>query len=55
MLFLLLLRFLARLLGKSKQVEQLVGNLEIDCTKAKKLLGWMPPETMAQAMAKFKV
>jgi nucleoside-diphosphate-sugar epimerase len=48
------MRVFGKLLGKSKQVEQLVGDLEVDCSKAKNLLGWTPPETMAQAMAKFK-
>jgi nucleoside-diphosphate-sugar epimerase len=43
------MHFLGTLSGKSKQVEQLVGDLEVDCSKAQKLLGWTPPEKMAQA------
>lgn len=49
-----LMRYLGKFSGRSKQVEQLVGNLLVDCSKAKKLLGWVPPETMAQAMARLK-
>jgi nucleoside-diphosphate-sugar epimerase len=49
-----ILRFLGSLLGKSKQVGQLIENLEVDCAKARNLLNWTPTETMAQAMFKLK-
>ncbi len=49
-----IIRFMGKLFGISKQVEQLVGDLEVNCSKAKKLLGWTPLETMAQSMAKLK-
>jgi nucleoside-diphosphate-sugar epimerase len=48
------LSFLGGLCSRSKQVEQLIVNLEVDCSKARSLLGWSPLETMAQAMAKLK-
>jgi nucleoside-diphosphate-sugar epimerase len=50
----ILLRLLGKLSGKSKQVDQLVGNLQVDVSKAKSLLGWAPIETMEQAMCKLK-
>ncbi|MEL4245549.1 NAD-dependent epimerase/dehydratase family protein [Shewanella xiamenensis] len=43
--------FVARLVGKSAMAEQLLGNLQIDSSNAKELLGWTPPYTMEQAMA----
>jgi nucleoside-diphosphate-sugar epimerase len=39
---------------KEDMVEQLVGNLQVDISKAKNLLGWAPVETMAQAMNKLR-
>lgn len=49
-----LLRFTGRLLGKSNQVEHLIGDLEVDVSKAKTLLDWVPIETMEQAMSELK-
>lgn len=50
--------FLFTLLGKiferNEQVEQLVGDLQVDVSKARNLLNWNPAETMSQAMAKLK-
>jgi len=48
------LRVLGKLLGRADQMEQLVGDLQVDISKAKLLLGWSPPETMLQAMSKLK-
>lgn len=48
-----LMRKAARLLGKDKQAGQLLDNLQVDCSKAKQLLGWQPHETMDQAMSKL--
>jgi nucleoside-diphosphate-sugar epimerase len=48
------LYFLGYISGKSKHVQQLIGDLEVDCSKAKNLLDWFPIETMAQAMKKLK-
>jgi nucleoside-diphosphate-sugar epimerase len=47
------LRLVGSLVGKSNQVDQLIGHLEVDCSKAKNLLNWNPPETMALAMKKL--
>lgn len=48
------LKILGHVLGRSKQVEQLTGSLQIDISKAKNFLGWSPIETMEQAMSKLK-
>jgi nucleoside-diphosphate-sugar epimerase len=48
-----LMRCVGRLFGKEKMVEQLVGDLQVDISKAKNLLGWSPVETMQQAMNKI--
>ncbi|EKT4485820.1 NAD-dependent epimerase/dehydratase family protein [Shewanella algae] len=46
-----LMRFAARFVGKSAMAEQLLGNLQVDSSNAKEVLGWTPPYTMEQAMA----
>ena len=33
----------AKLLGKADVAQRLLGNLQVDITKAKELLGWTPP------------
>jgi nucleoside-diphosphate-sugar epimerase len=38
-----LLRMLARLAGRSEQLERLCGDLRVDGAKARYLLGWSPP------------
>lgn len=48
-----LMRFVAKCVGKSGMVEQLVGNLEVDSTNLNDLLDWQPPYTMEQAMSYF--
>ncbi|MPY24855.1 NAD-dependent epimerase/dehydratase family protein [Shewanella sp. YLB-07] len=45
-----MIRFAACLLNKKLMVEQLVGNLQVDSSNTKKILGWSPPYTMKQAM-----
>ncbi|AIW12761.1 NAD-dependent epimerase/dehydratase family protein [Vibrio tubiashii] len=45
------MRFAGRLIGQSTMIEQLYGNLEVDSSNIKKVLGWTPPLTMKQAMA----
>ena len=44
------LKALGSLTGKSAQIEQVLGDLEVDTSKARRLLGWRPPENMEQAM-----
>lgn len=46
-----LMHLAARLAGKSAMAEQLFGNLQIDSSNTQKVLGWVPPYTMEQAMA----
>lgn len=43
-----------KLTGKSEMIEQLFGNLEVDSSKAKQVLGWTPPYTMEQSMASLR-
>ncbi|EIO3979356.1 TPA: NAD-dependent epimerase/dehydratase family protein [Vibrio vulnificus] len=49
-----LMRLAGKLTGKSAMVEQLYGNLEVDSSHIKEVLGWTPPFTMEQSMAFLK-
>jgi nucleoside-diphosphate-sugar epimerase len=52
-----LFRLAGRLTGKSAVVNRLFGSLQVDCTKARKLLEWQPPfsvEEGIQAMVEGK-
>jgi len=49
-----LMRLAGKLMGKSTMVEQLVGNLQVDSSNIKEVLGWTPPLTMKQAMATLR-
>lgn len=49
-----IMRLVAKLFRKEKLVEQLLGTLQIDCSKAKTLLNWHPVESMNHAMSKLK-
>jgi nucleoside-diphosphate-sugar epimerase len=49
-----LMRLAGKLMGKSAMVEQLVGNLQVDSSNLKEVLGWTPPYTMKQAMATLR-
>ena len=40
----------ATLLGKGEAVQRLCGNLQVDISKARKLLGWVPPVSVADAL-----
>lgn len=46
-----LMKLAGKLLGKSAMVDQLVGNLQVDSSNLKDVLGWTPPYTLEQAMA----
>jgi nucleoside-diphosphate-sugar epimerase len=48
-----ILRILGKITGRSNLVEQLVGDLQVDSSKARKLLGWTPPVTMDQVLSKL--
>jgi len=45
-----LIRLAGKLLGKSAEVERLLGSLTIDCSKIRRELDWKPPYTMAQGL-----
>lgn len=49
-----LIRCVGNIFNKKNKVDQLLGDLEIDSSKARKLLNWFPPETMMQAIKKLK-
>ena len=46
-------KLVGRLTGKSEMIDQLVGNLQVDSSKAKELLDWTPPVTMAETFNKL--
>ncbi|MDX8379204.1 MAG: NAD-dependent epimerase/dehydratase family protein, partial [Gallionella sp.] len=45
-----LLRLAGRLIGKSDQIERLLGSLQVDSGKIRRELGWTPPFTMEQGL-----
>ena len=47
-----LLVFFAMILGKRKMSKQLLENLQVDVSKAKKLLGWAPPVSLQAGLKK---
>lgn len=46
-----LMRLCAGLVGKSALAEQLLGDLQVDSSNIKEILGWVPPYAIKQAMA----
>jgi nucleoside-diphosphate-sugar epimerase len=46
----MLLAFIAGLLGRSSQYQQLCGSLQVDISKARSLLGWQPPISAVDAL-----
>jgi UDP-glucose 4-epimerase len=45
------LGFALKCVGKSSLAQRLLGDLQIDSSKARTLLGWQPPFTVAQGLA----
>ncbi len=45
-----MIRLGGRLLGKSSEVERLLGSLMVDCSNIKRELDWKPPYTMDQGL-----
>ncbi|MDD1782469.1 SDR family oxidoreductase [Enterovibrio sp. ZSDZ35] len=45
-----LITLVAKALGKEAISERLAGNLQVDITKAKQLLGWHPPHSVEQGL-----
>jgi len=48
-----LMRFAARILGKTGMADRLFGNLQVDSSKAQNLLGWEPVTSMNEQLAKM--
>jgi len=48
------LRLLGRIFGKGDLIDRLCGNLQVDISKARSRLGWNPPLSMSQALAKLE-
>jgi len=48
-------KLLGKIIGKSEAIEQLVGDLQVDSSKARQLLGWTPPFTMAETLSKLRI
>lgn len=46
-------KLVGQLTGKSEMIDQLVGNLQVDSSKAKELLDWTPPANMAETFNKL--
>lgn len=44
------LRMAASVLGKADAIDRLCGNLQIDISKARDLLGWLPPISVAEGL-----
>jgi nucleoside-diphosphate-sugar epimerase len=45
-----LLRLAGRLMGKSDQIERLLGSLQVDSSKIRRELGWQPPFSLQQGL-----
>jgi UDP-glucose 4-epimerase len=46
------LEFSARLIGRQDLTQRLCGNLQVDITKTRELLGWKPPVSMDEGLRK---
>jgi nucleoside-diphosphate-sugar epimerase len=48
-----ILKLLGKMMGKSAPIEQLIGDLQVDSSKARELLDWTPPVTMTETFSKL--
>lgn len=48
-------KLLGKITGKSEPIEQLIGDLQVDSSKARNLLDWTPPFTMAETLSKLRI
>ena len=46
-------KLLGKITGKSEPIKQLIGDLQVDSSKARKLLDWTPPVTMTETFSKL--
>ena len=51
----MLMRFFAKLSGKNNVADRLFGNLQVDSSKARELLGLKPVVTMDEQLRKMAV
>ncbi len=49
------LKLVGNLTGRSAQIERLIGDLRLDCTRAREMLGWNPPYSVEQGLSKTAV
>ena len=49
-----LLRPLARLLGKTREVERVSGSLQVDIDKARQQLGWRPSQSLREGLRELR-
>jgi len=49
------LQLAAGLIGKGSTVQRLCGNLQVDISKARRLLGWVPPVSVAEGLRRSMV
>ena len=47
-----LLKLMAAMFGRADQVDRLVGSLQVDSTKIRHQLGWLPPYSLQQGFSK---
>ena len=45
-----LLKIAGRVLGRSEQVDRLLGSLQVDSSKIRRELGWQPPFTLQEGL-----
>lgn len=50
-----LLRFAARIVGRSSYFDRLAENLQVDITSTKQVLDWQPPLSLSQSMSRLFV
>jgi nucleoside-diphosphate-sugar epimerase len=48
-------KLLGRIMGKSEAIEQLIGDLQVDSSKARELIDWTPPFTMSEVLGKLRI
>lgn len=48
------MQYCSSLLGKTAQVDRLLGSLVLNDTKSRELLGWLPPVTMAEQLRRMQ-
>jgi nucleoside-diphosphate-sugar epimerase len=48
-----LIRFFARLIGKTSMIDRLLGSLVVNDSKAREMLGWQPPITMDEQLRRM--